>query len=234
MWAIPEQSKRVRSEWEWPVGSSQRYLAHEDSIPAVSSKHTDRLADPPWIQIDGAPSNPTLILDERTSPPTEGVEQRCTTIQLIGGGDEDYEVCIDGITCEPDVSLSGKYWLPRFHQLRTRQQDHPSGLVWRDVGTIPPPGTTRLVNAYLEATLVDRNVLSKEEWRKSGVAQLAVDLYVEVGGRYFVPDDTRRIAAPVCISASVGEGTEGPIRCTVRVRQRVIDHGTVVMEEQVQ
>ena len=150
-------------------------MARLDEVPdAMPARSTETVADPPWPreteEPPPAPGDPALTPDVRPAPPSVGVPQQCTTVQLVGGGDS-YQVVLDGVAVGA-VSLADdgvdKFWLPRY-----------------------------------------RERMSEPEGAKP----------------------SRRLAAPVCLGVRVEEGQAAPLRCKLRVKQRVWDRRTVVMDD---
>lgn len=169
----PANPVRPSSVWQ-ERDSPQLVVGRRDELPhAKPLVQTVMLADPPWPDDALAPEpEPPLESDERPAPPTTGVPQLCTTVQLVGGGD-DYRVVLDGVQVGAvslaDAAKVDRFWLPRYRERKSL------------------PTSTRA---------------------------------------------ERRLAAPVCIGVRVDEATAPPLRCTLRVRQRVWDRGTVVMSDE--
>jgi hypothetical protein len=230
----PPNDRRPTSVWQ-RRGQAELVRAHPDELEGVSPiRTTETLTEPPWIR-SGALGEPAG--DTRPAPPQVGVPQQCTTVQIVGGSGE-YRVVIDGVQAgELDLYSGGdapRYWLPRFRDVRSLTPAAPSGLVWREVDELPADGEP-IENAALGAALAVRRVFSAPEWRAFGVSELRDEHYaVSTTGAWFVPDDSRRLAAPLCIAMRVEEGKASPLRAAVHVRQRVWDHGTLVMDRRVQ
>ena len=230
----PPNDVRPLSAWQ-RSGQNELVAARADDIDGVVTTRSDaKLTDPPWFRGSGKDELPGVT---GPAPPTVGVPQQCTTVQLVGGG-RNYRVLTDGVEVDRmklnDVNERRHVWLPRYRDVRSLPPDRPSGRVWVKVAATPVDGVL-LNNIDLAAALVKRRVFSRSEWQSFKVAELSSTHYVVAKNKeVYRPDDTRRLAAPVCIALRVEEGRSGPLMATVHVRQRVWDHGTLVMDRRVQ
>ena len=167
----PPNEVRPTSAWQDPRQRPKRLArGRPEQLPAARPfTRVVQLEDPPAMAVPqrAGPSdgNEALQQDVRPAPPTAGVKQQCTTVQLVGGGNS-FRVVIDGQTVG-EVNMRGtgtaKFWLPRYREVQTQSGE-------------------------------------------------------------------RKLAAPVCFTVRTEEGEAPPLRATVRVRQRSIDHGTVVTD----
>ena len=90
-----------------PPGEPSFYRIHKSqwqTTPVPSSI----LPDPPWIDSFVAGTAP---IDQRTAPPTFGVPQHSTMVEIVLGSDQ---VLLDGVPVPK--AANGKYWLPRFRE----------------------------------------------------------------------------------------------------------------------
>lgn len=129
MWAIPNTPRRPASAWAPGDERAEWRTALLEDVSVVDIPvATASLEDPPWInetEWEGGGTTGDTVGgctadgDCRQRPPTTGLAQRATTVQLVKQGGV-YTVVLDGVAV--DGGETRKFWLPRF-----REEEAPPG-----------------------------------------------------------------------------------------------------------
>ena len=123
--ATPPTGKRAASLFTSAYGTASVQSVVQGVWEPDTPRGT-RLADPPWVEGFVAGDKPT---DERAAPPSHGVEQIGTLVEIIKTPDN-YRVLIDGV---PMAAVGNKFWLPRFREqtVNVPDPDKPSKTITR-------------------------------------------------------------------------------------------------------
>ena len=130
MWALPAELDQPVSCWTQPGEERNSRLARLDQVdvePATTA--VTQVLDPPWILENDTTGNarveqlkPEQSPNTGFAPPTVGVDQHCTTVELVKHRGV-YSVVIDGVQM-PDAAPEHtneegvpRYWLPRFREV---------------------------------------------------------------------------------------------------------------------
>ena len=171
MWAVPSDEHRTRSLWT--DGASNRpavgTLAEAIALNAspdtvVRQGRVSNLVDPP-ILYDKDPDRERAQDDARPEPPSRGVRQQGTTVQVVKdqGG---YFLVADGVIVpgKPDGErwYHTKHWLPRFRDVRNSEGARTVGPL--NIGMRLEEGETppKAVRVVVNQRIVDQGTVLRE------------------------------------------------------------------------
>ena len=128
MWALPTEVNRPVSCWTSEDDVLNSRLGSLDQINATPLEVKGPISDPPWLAEDSESVSTNVEtngaeLMEGLAPPMTGVDQQCTTIELVKHNGK-YAVVLDGVQMpdafDPDHSADNgvpRFWLPRFRDV---------------------------------------------------------------------------------------------------------------------